>query len=134
MLSLQCGKATAVFVSSRDRDFVAEVGKCGSRLLDSFFLSLWLSVFFTALPSMSSTRTYENFFFNLVRCNAFFWLYSSTAVKHTVFFLSTSLFFFKARLKPIAASATLIKKVHRHGIFITLEYLPCLYTRAHGES
>ena len=60
VLSLQCGKATAVFVSSRDRDFVAEGGKCGSRLLDLFSLVLlWPSVFLTAPPSMSSTRTYE---------------------------------------------------------------------------
>ena len=34
------GKATAVFVSSRHRDFVAEVGKCSSRSLDLFFLVL----------------------------------------------------------------------------------------------
>ena len=72
VLSLQCGKATAVFVSSRDRDFVAQVGKCGSKLLDLFFLVLRPSVFFTAPPSMSSTRTYEYFFKNLVRCNVFF--------------------------------------------------------------
>ena len=37
------GKEAAVFVSSRHRDFVAEVGKCGSRSLDLFFLVLWLS-------------------------------------------------------------------------------------------
>ena len=71
-------KATAVFVSSRHRDFVAEgdfvaeVGKCGSRSLDLLFLVLWPSVFFTAPPSMSSTRTYEYFSKNLVRCNVFF--------------------------------------------------------------
>ena len=38
VLSLQCGKAVAVFVSSRHRDFDAQVGKCGSRSLDLFFL------------------------------------------------------------------------------------------------
>ena len=83
MLSLQCGKATAVFVSSRDRDFVAEVGKCGSRWLDLFFLVLWPSVFFTAPPSMSSTRTYE-----YLKKNSYdvTFVSSSTAVKHRVFF------------------------------------------------
>ena len=43
-------------MSSRDRDFVAEVGKCGSRLFDLLFLVLWPSVFLTAPPSMSSAR------------------------------------------------------------------------------
>ena len=51
VLSPQCGKATAVFVSSRHRDFVAQVGKCGSRSLDLLFLVLvlWTSFFFAAL-------------------------------------------------------------------------------------
>ena len=43
------------------------------------------------------------------------------------FFVHISLFY-KARVKPIVASATLIPKS------ITREYLPCLYTRAHGKS
>ena len=65
-------KATAVFVSSRDRDFATIVGKCGSRLLDLCFLVLWPSVFFTA-PSMSSTRTYGYFAkISYIRCNVFF--------------------------------------------------------------
>ena len=72
VLSLQCGKAAAVFVPSRCRDFVAEVGKCGSRSLDLLFLVLWPSVSFTASPSMSSTRTYEYFSKNLLRCNVIF--------------------------------------------------------------
>ena len=49
VLSLQCGKAAAVFVSSGDRDFVAEVGNCGSRLLELLFLELWPSIFFAVL-------------------------------------------------------------------------------------
>ena len=97
---------------------------------DLFFLVLWPSVFFTAPPSMSSTRTYEFFFLNLVYTyDVTFFSSSTAAVKHTVrsiFFVHISLFF-EARLKPIAASATLIEKS------TTLEYLPCLYTRAHGE-
>ena len=59
VLSLRCGNATAIFVSSRHRDFVAEVRKCGFRSLDLFVLVLWLHIFFTAPPSMSGTRTYE---------------------------------------------------------------------------
>ena len=45
---------------------------------------------------------------------------SSTAEKHGV--LLSASFFFEARLKPIAASATLIEKS------TTLEYLPCIHT------
>ena len=67
VLSLQCGKATAAFVSSRDRDFVAQVGKCASRSLDLFFLVLWPGILSTATPSMSSSGTYEHFSKNLVR-------------------------------------------------------------------
>ena len=55
--------------------FVAEVGKCGSRLLDTgyVFLVLWPSVFFTAPLSMSRTRTYEYFKkISYTRCNVFF--------------------------------------------------------------
>ena len=61
---------------------------------------------------------------NLLRCNVFF--SSSTTLKHSVFVHISSLF--EARLKPIAPSVTWIPKP------TTLEYLPCLYARAHGES
>ena len=37
VLSLQCGKATAVFVPTANRDTVAEAWKCGSRGLDIIF-------------------------------------------------------------------------------------------------
>ena len=84
MLSRRCGRATAVFVSSRHRDFVAEVWKCESKSLDLFFLVQWPSIFFNAPPSMSSIHTYEYFSKIIVRCNVFF--SSSTALKHMVFF------------------------------------------------
>ena len=105
MLSLQCGKATAVFVSSRDRDFVAEVGKCGSRLLDLFSLVLWPSVLLTAPPSINSTRMHE-YLQRKSRIYDVTFFSSSTAVTHRSVFLSTFLRIFEARLKAIAASAT----------------------------
>ena len=89
VLPLQCSKATAVFVSSRHRDFVAEAGKCGPRSIDLFFLVVWPSFFLTA-PSMSSIRTYEYFPKNLVRCDVFL---RSIALKHTVSFKSIFLRF-----------------------------------------
>ena len=67
----------SMVLSLQHRDFVAEVGKCGSRSLDLLFLVLWPSIFFTASPSMSSSRTYEHFSKTLVRCNVFLWLYSN---------------------------------------------------------
>ena len=48
VLSLQCGKATAVLVSSRDRQFVAQVGKRGSSCWICFF-SYCGQVFFLLL-------------------------------------------------------------------------------------
>ena len=95
-------------MSSRHRGFVAEVGKGGSRSFDLFFLVLWLTIFFTAHPSMSSTRTirttsiFRKISYDAVRCNVFS---SLTAVKHTVFFW-LHFYVFEARLKPIAASST----------------------------
>ena len=74
VLSLQCGQATAGFVSSRHRDFgdfVAEMSNGGSGSLNLLFLEPWASVF-TAPPSMSSTRTYEYFLENLLRFNVVF--------------------------------------------------------------
>ena len=65
VLSLQCGKATAVFVSSRHRDFVAQVEKCGSRSLDSFFLLLWPSV--RLLLSIDEHYSYVRVFFQKSR-------------------------------------------------------------------
>ena len=55
VLSLQCGKATAVFVPSKDCDIVAEVSKCGSRGLDLIFPVLYLSNHFTAVRAGTST-------------------------------------------------------------------------------
>ena len=56
MLSLQCGKETAVFVPSKDRDIVAEIWKCCSRGLDLIFPVLFLSNNFTAVRAGTSTR------------------------------------------------------------------------------
>ena len=86
VLSLQCGKATAVFVPSRHCDFVAQVWKRVYRSLDCSFLYC-VQVFFhgSSRLSMSSTRTYEYFSQNLcqvqVRCNFFF--SGSTTLKHS---------------------------------------------------
>ena len=79
---------------------------------------------------MRSPRTYEYCSKNLSGCNVF----SSTVFrylkkKHSnekVFFVHISSVF-EARLKLIAASITWIRQS------ITQEYLPCLYTRGHGE-
>ena len=84
-------------------------------------------ILFTAPRLMSSTRIirtslFRNIFYPTVG-NVFLALHHT----HQCFFVHSSLFF-EARLKPIAASATWIPKS------TTLEYLPCLYTRAHGES
>ena len=40
VLSLQCGKATAVFVLSKDCDIVAQVSKCSFKGLDVTFPAL----------------------------------------------------------------------------------------------
>ena len=76
VLSLQCGKATAVFVPSRHRGFVAEFRKFGSRSLDcSFSYCVQQYVYCSSRLSMSNTRTHEYFSKNLcqvqVRCNVF---------------------------------------------------------------
>ena len=45
----QCGKVTAVFVSSKVCDIVAEVSKCGSTGLDLIFPVLYLNSLITLL-------------------------------------------------------------------------------------
>ena len=75
MLSLQCRKATAVFVSSRDCDFVAEVENVVP-VVGFVFFALWPSVFFFC-SSIDEQYLYEYFSINLVRCDVFFSLYSS---------------------------------------------------------
>ena len=92
VLSLQCGKAAAVFVSSRHRDFVAEVGKCSSRSLDLLFLVLWPSTFFTAPRSMSSSRTYEHFFEKSRTTWRFF--VALQQLRHTVLFFLNRIYLF----------------------------------------
>ena len=88
-LLMQCGKATAVFVSSRDRDFVPEVGQCGSRLLDLFF-SYCGQVFFLLL--LHRWAVLVSYAISYLRCNVFFYLYSGTI--HRIF-LSTFLRFLR---------------------------------------
>ena len=65
MLSLQCAKATAAFVTSKDCDIVAQVSKCGRRGLDLIFPILYLCNNFTAVRAGTSTRVV--FFFFRVR-------------------------------------------------------------------
>ena len=55
MLSLQCGKATSVFVRSKRRDIVAQVSKYGSRGLNLFFPVIYPSNIFTAVRARTST-------------------------------------------------------------------------------
>ena len=82
MLPLQCGKATAVFVPSRHRDFIAEVGNRDSRSLELLFLVLWPRFFYCS--SIDEQYSYVRVFLeNLVLGEVFF--NSSTALKHTVF-------------------------------------------------
>ena len=73
----------------------------------------------------NNTRTCEYFKKISYDVNVFC---SSTASTKTQYFFVHISSFVEARLKPIAASAALIEKS------TTLEYLPCLYTRGHGES
>ena len=63
VLSLQCGKATAIFVRPKDCDIVAEVSKCGSRGLDLIFPVPYLSNNFTAIRAGTSTSRGDFFFF-----------------------------------------------------------------------
>ena len=111
VLSPQCDKATAVFVSSRDRDFVTQVGRCGSRLLDllSLVLQLWPKCFFSC-SSIDEQYSYVRVLKKKSRTILTFFL--ALQQSNTVFFVHISLFF-EARLKPIAAPAT---KVHHPGI------------------
>ena len=61
----------AVFVSSRQREFVAQVEKSGSRSLDLFFLGLWQSIFYCS--SIDEQYQHEQEFSRIfVRCNVFF--------------------------------------------------------------
>ena len=90
VLSLQCGKATTVFSSSRDWEFVAEVGKCGSRLLDLFFLVLLPRVFLLLLHRCAVLVRASIYIKKLVLCNVF---PSSTAV-NTHYFFCPHLFVF----------------------------------------
>ena len=89
-------------MSSRHRDFVAEVGKRGFQVVGFVLSCTAVRDFYTAPSSMSSSRTYEHFSKNLVHDVTFFC--RSTAVKQC-FFVHISLVF-EARLKTIAASAT----------------------------
>ena len=59
VLSLQCGKATAFFVTSIDCDIVAEVSKCGSSGLDLIFSVLYPS----NLLLYEQVREYESCIF-----------------------------------------------------------------------
>ena len=85
VLSLQCGKATAVFVPSRHRGFVAEFRKFGSRSLDcSFSYCVQQYVYCSSRLSMSSTRTYEYFSQNLCQVQVRWFFFSgSTTLKHS---------------------------------------------------
>ena len=61
VLSLRCGKATTVFVLSKDCDIVADVPKCGSSGLDFMFCVLYSSNIFTAVRARTRTSR-DNFF------------------------------------------------------------------------
>ena len=74
VLSLQCGKATAVFVSSRDRDFVAEVGKIWFQAVGFVFSRTVAKCFFNC-SSIDEQYSYVRVLKKkkLVRChNVFF--------------------------------------------------------------
>ena len=70
VLQLQCDKATAVFVPSKDCDIVSEVSKCGSRGLDLIFSVLYLNHHFTAVR---------------VRVVVFFFVFSGSCSKKQVY-------------------------------------------------
>ena len=70
VLSIQCGKATAVFVPSKDCDIVAEVSKRGSSWLDLIFSVLYLNHHFTAVR---------------VRVVVFFFVFSGSCSKKQVY-------------------------------------------------
>ena len=117
VLWLQCGKATADFVRSEHRGFVAELWNDGSRSLDLFFLVLVVAKFF-------SYSVHSNIFRKSLAMEPFLFLWSTAlALEHLkhkqCFFVHISLFF-EARLKPIAAAVAWIPKS------TALEYLLCL--------
>ena len=71
-------------MSSRHRDFVAQVWKCGSRSLGLLFPVPWPSIFFNC-SSIDEQYSYVRAFFDKYwRCD-FFFHYSSTTLQHSVF-------------------------------------------------
>ena len=81
VLSLQCGKATAVFVSSSTATLSLK-WKMWFQVVGFFIYVLWPSMFFTTPQSMSNTRTYEYFSKNLFTMYVAFFC-SSTTLKPT---------------------------------------------------
>ena len=101
MLSLQqCGKATTVFVSSKDCDIVAQVSKCGSSGLDLIFPVLYPSNNFTAVRAGASTSRF--FSSRFVQQNANIWYQMICNVVFVVFWGTL--------LRPTAGALVLIRK------------------------
>ena len=99
VLSLQCGKATAVFVSSKDCDIVAQNSKCGSSGMDLIFPVLYPGNNFTAVRTGTSTSRVFVFLFRVraARC------------KHMVPYRSFAVFL-GTILRRIAGAVVLIRK------------------------
>ena len=80
VLSLQqCGKATSVFVPSKDRDIVAQVGKCGSRGLDLIFpvlIQLTFLLLYEQVGTSTSRGFFFIFFFGFVQREASIWYHT----------------------------------------------------------
>ena len=89
VLSLQCGKATAVFVSSRHRVSLKLENVVPGRWILSFsYILLWPSVFYCS--SIDKQYSYARVFFEKSHDHETFFC-SSTALTHSSVFLSTFL-------------------------------------------
>ena len=89
VLSLQCGKATAVFVSSRHRVSLKLENVVPGRWIWSFsYILLWPSVFYCS--SIDKQYSYARVFFEKSHDHETFFC-SSTALTHSSVFLSTFL-------------------------------------------
>ena len=115
-----CGKATAAFVRTKHRDFVAEVWKCGSRGLDLIFPVQYLSNTFNAVRTGTSTSSgIFLFFFGFVQKETSMWHHM---IRNLLFVVSWTIL-----LRLTAGALVLLRKS------TTLQNVPWLCARIQEE-
>ena len=115
-----CGKATAAFVRTKHRDFVAEVWKCGSRGLDLIFPVQYLSNTFNAVRTGTSTSSgIYLFFFGFVQKETSMWHHM---IRNLLFVV-----FWTILLRLTAGALVLLRKS------TTLQNVPWLCARIQEE-